>query len=94
MYQNCNGDYNHLKSVTNGKEFVDGIENDLSLDDDDALKLAQQFWMDVMALQKKGGNDDHIMSFIEYMKLIKSVQRDLSMSSAGIPTTRLLVLCG
>ncbi len=33
-YCNCNGDYNHFKSVTNVREFVDGIENDLSLDDD------------------------------------------------------------
>ncbi len=67
---NCNGDYLEFKSATNGKNFPKGIENNISIDNDEALELAQSLWMDVMSSGGMGG-DDEFMTFIEYMALMK-----------------------
>ncbi len=66
----CNGDYLEFKSATNGQDFLNGIENNVSIDDDEALELAQSLWMDVM-LSGERGSDDEFMTFIEYMALMK-----------------------
>ncbi len=70
-FWSCNGDYTEFKSATNGQEFLDGIKNNVSLDDNEALELAQSLWMDVMLSQEGGGWDVEFMNFIEYMSLIK-----------------------
>ncbi len=66
----CNGDYSEFKSTINGKEILDGIENDVSINDDETLELAQSIWIDVMSSSRRG-SDDEFMTFIEYMALIK-----------------------
>ncbi len=37
LFWSFNGDYAEFESATNGQEFLDGIENDVSLDDDEAF---------------------------------------------------------
>ncbi len=59
----CNRDCLEFKSVTNGQECNDGIENYFSLDDNEALQLVQSLWMDIMSFKKIGG-DDQFMNFI------------------------------
>ncbi len=50
-----NQDYLEFKSVTNDQEFIDGIENDVSLGDNEVLQLEQSLWMDVMSSNESGG---------------------------------------
>ncbi len=69
-FRSCNGDYSEFKSTINGKETLDGIKNNVTINDDEALELAQSIWMDVMSSSRRG-SDDEFMTFIEYMALIK-----------------------
>ena len=71
----------------NATHFLDGIHNRVTLDDDKAYELTQSLWLEVESTTKC--RDDGMLSFIEYLKLIKSKTKgylyDLMRGSDGNP---------
>ena len=69
-YIKSNTGYEEFKRVVNANDMLDGIENDVSLDDDEAYELAQLLWLEVTSTVSN--KEDAIFSFIDYLEIIKS----------------------
>ena len=69
-YRKSNGDYEAFKEVANASGMLDGIDNEVSLNDDEAYTLAHNLWLEVENDTKTKG--EALFSFIEYLELIKS----------------------
>ena len=61
-------DYEDFKSVVNCDDLLKGVDNE-ELDDDEAYQLAHTLWLEV--LNTTDTKEEAIMSFIEYLELIK-----------------------
>ena len=69
-YSKTNGDYEEFKKVVNAFDMLDGIENDVTLDDDEVYELAQSLWLEVTSTVSN--KEDEIFSSIDYLEPIKS----------------------
>ena len=69
-YSKTNADYEEFKKVVNANDMLDGIENDVTLDDDEAYELAQSLWLEVTSTVSN--KEDEIFSSIDYLEPIKS----------------------
>ena len=68
VFKNTNGDYEAFKKMVNASDFLSGIDNETSIDDDEAYELAQSMWAEVNdAVENK---DEALFSFIDFLKLI------------------------
>ena len=68
VFKNTNGDYEAFKKMVNASDFLSGIDNETSIDDDEAYELAQSAWAEVNdAVENK---DEALFSFIDFLKLI------------------------
>ena len=47
IYKGSRGDYNLFKDIVNANDFLNGIHNEATLDDDNAYELAQSLWLEV-----------------------------------------------
>ena len=63
----------HLKKI-NERILLDGIDDDIELDDDLSNKLAKDIWLGV--LREKMDNPDSILTFSQYMKPIYANAKD------------------
>ena len=70
IYKSTDGDYTVFQEVVNANDLLEGIDNAPTLDDDEAYELAQSLWLEVMSAMND--SEDMILSFIDYLKLIKS----------------------
>jgi len=70
IYSNTNGDYEEFKKIVNANNMLNGIENDVTIDDDEAYELAQSLWLEVTSTVSN--KEEAIFSFINYLELIKS----------------------
>jgi len=69
-YRKSNGEYEAFKEVANASNMLDGIDNEVTLNDDEAYTLAHNLWLEVSNDVKTRG--EAIFSFIDYLELIKS----------------------
>ena len=46
-FKELNWDYEHFKTVVNSSDILNGIDNEVSLDDNEAYELAQSLWLEV-----------------------------------------------
>lgn len=69
-YRKSNGEYEAFKEVANASGMLDGIDNEVTLNDDEAYTLAHNLWLEVADDIKNRG--ESIFSFIDYLELIKS----------------------
>ena len=65
----ANPEYDSFKEVVNDSVLLDGIDDELDLDDDMAHELAKQMWLDV--LQSNMDSTDSIVTFVQYLQLIR-----------------------
>ena len=70
-FRKSNGEYEEFKKVVNASELLRGIDNEESINDDEAYELAQSLWLEVASTASKN-KEEAIFSFIEYLALIKS----------------------
>ncbi|KAL7525422.1 hypothetical protein ACHAWF_002523, partial [Thalassiosira exigua] len=70
LYRDVNGDYDNFKSNVTSSEVLGGIDDQPDIDDDEAYELAQQLWLEVESSNMD--KEASILSFIEYLDLIKS----------------------
>ena len=68
-FKTINGDYEEFKKLVNESDFLSGIDNEVSLDDDEAYELAQSLWAEVMSDVDK---EEALFSFIDYLQLISA----------------------
>ena len=66
-FNSTNGDYEEFKQMVNASDLLSGIDNEVSLDDDEAVEMAQSLWAEVMSDVDK---DEVLFSFIDYLELI------------------------
>ncbi len=84
VYRRVDGDYEQFKEVVNAGHLLDGIENEIDIDDDEAYELAQSLWLEVSgsSVSKEG----ELFSFIEYLELIKSKAKGFAYQLAEMPS--------
>ncbi|KAL7544230.1 hypothetical protein ACHAWF_016691 [Thalassiosira exigua] len=70
LYRDANGDYDTFKRNVASSEVLGGIDDQPDIDDDEAYELAQQLWLEVESSNMD--KEASILSFIEYLDLIKS----------------------
>ncbi|KAL7528115.1 hypothetical protein ACHAWF_002442, partial [Thalassiosira exigua] len=70
LYRDANGDYENFKSNIASSDVLGGIDDHLDINDGEAYELAQQLWMEVGSSNMD--KEASILSFIEYLDLIKS----------------------
>ena len=70
IYKGSHGDYKRFKDIVNATVFLNGIYNEVTLDDDKAYELAQSLWLEVESTTKC--REDGLFCFIEYLELINS----------------------
>ena len=63
---------------------LDGIENEIDIDDDEAYELAQLLWLEVTG--SSVSKDEELFSFIEYLELIKSKAKGFAYQLAEMPS--------
>ena len=67
VYRRSDGDYEQFKEVVNAGNLLDGIENEIDIDDDEAYEFAQSLWLEVVStMDSKEG----LFSFIKHRDLI------------------------
>jgi hypothetical protein len=69
VFKESNRDYNIFKAVVNSSDMLNGIDNEVSLDDDEAYEFVHFLWLEVVGTTNK---DKGLFSFIEYLDLIRS----------------------
>jgi len=67
-FRNSNEDYEEFKKFVNCDDLLKGIDNE-ELDDDEAYQLGHNLWLEV--LNTADTKEEAIMSFVEYLELIK-----------------------
>jgi len=70
--------------VVNAGHLLDGIENEIDIDDDEAYELAQSLWLEVTG--SSVSKDKELFSFIEYLELIKSKAKGFAFQLSEIPS--------
>ena len=70
VFKDSNGDYECFKAVVNASDMLNGIDNEVSLDDDEASELVQSLWLEIASTTTN--REDGLFSFIEYLYLMKS----------------------
>ena len=58
-----------FKAVVNASDMLNGIDNEVFLDDDETYEFAQSLWLEIVGTTNK---DEGLFSFIEYLNLIRS----------------------
>jgi len=71
-FKRTGGDYDRFKEIVNSDDLLKGIDNERTLDDDEAYELAQSLWMEIASTVNAGSTEDMIFSFIEYLELIQT----------------------
>jgi len=71
IYRKSNCQYEEFKEVVNASELMHGIDNEESLNDDEAYELAQSLWLEI-ASTTSNNKEEAIFSFMEYLVLIQS----------------------
>ncbi|KAK1748651.1 hypothetical protein QTG54_000590 [Skeletonema marinoi] len=66
-FKSANGDYEDFKQMVNASDLLSGIDDEVSLNDDEAVEMAQSLWAEVMNDVDK---DEVLFSFIDYLELI------------------------
>ncbi len=72
-FKKTKGDYEEFKKVANSNDMLSGIDNTPSLHDDEAYQLGQSLWLELV--NTTDTKEEAMMSFIEYLELIKSRAR-------------------
>ena len=67
VYKQSNGDYEQFKAVVNASDMLNGIEDEVSLDDDEAYEFAQSLWLEVVSTTD---SKEGLFSFMEYLDRI------------------------
>ena len=80
VYLSCNNDYAVFKNKVGNTDILQGIDNQESLTDDQAYKMAQSAWVEVSRTCKN--TEDAIFSFLQYLELIKTRARGFSFEVA------------
>jgi hypothetical protein len=70
VFMKSNGDYERFTEVVNASALLDGIENEVNLDDDEPYKVAQTLWLELAV--STSDKDDVLFLFIEYLEPVKS----------------------
>ncbi len=47
IYHKCDGNYNQFKEIMNSSYLLDGIDDEVELDDNESYKIAHNIWMDL-----------------------------------------------
>lgn len=71
IYKNSRGDFEAFQALANSSDLLRGIEDMPTLDDDEAYELAQSAWRELESTDTNN-NADSILSFTEYLEVIKS----------------------
>lgn len=72
IFRKSNNDYEAFKEVVNASDMLQGIDNE-ELNDDEAYQLGQSLWLELV--NTTDTKEEAMMSFIEYLELIKSRAR-------------------
>ena len=83
VYKQSNGDYEQFKAVVNASDMLNGIEDEVSLDDDEAYEFAQSLWLEVVSTTD---SKEGLFSFIEYLDLISSKAQGFTYKIAESPS--------
>ena len=62
VLRSTNRDYEEFKKLVSPTDLLKGIDNEVSLDDDEAYELAQQLWAEVM--DDVSNKEEALFSFI------------------------------
>jgi hypothetical protein len=85
VYRRLDGDYEQFKEVVNAGHLLEGIDNEIDIDDDEAYVLAQSLWLEVTG--SSVSKDEELFSFIEYLELIKSKAKGFAFQLAEMSST-------
>lgn len=75
-FKQANCDCEHFKAIVNSSDLPYGIENEVSLNDDEAYEFVQSLWLEIISTTEK--NKDRLFTFIEYLDLMKSKAKRFS----------------
>lgn len=70
------GDYEHFKTFVNASDMlndINGIDNQVSLNDDEVYELVQAHWLGVASTTTN--REDGLFSLLEYLDLMKSTAK-------------------
>jgi len=65
-----NPDYESFCEHVNDSELLDGIDNEIDMDDDEINKMAKECWLDSLQ-QHRGDKNAAVSSLLEYMTLLR-----------------------
>jgi hypothetical protein len=59
VLKESNRDYTHFKKVISANGMLNGINNEVSLEDDKAFEFVHSLWLDVVGSTNKDGGCSH-----------------------------------
>jgi len=83
VYKQSNGDYEQFKAVVNASDMLNGIEDEVSLDDDEAYEFSQSLWLEVV---RTTDSQNGLFSFIEYLDLMHSKAKGFTYKISESPS--------
>ena len=80
VFKQSNGDYDQFKAVANASDMLNGINDKVALDDDEAHEFAQSLWSEVVGTMN---SKEVLFSFIKYLDLTQSKAKRITYRITG-----------